>query len=61
MFVYAKEADVINVVLFGMTAKECREQNPNLDGNIRDYTDIIHLVVSVKEKVDSEASVSIYY
>ena len=45
MFVYANEADVINVALFGMTAKEWREQNPNLDGNIRDYTDIIHLVV----------------
>ena len=45
MFVYANEADVINVALFGMTAKEWREQNPNLDGNIRDYTDIIHLIV----------------
>lgn len=45
MFVYANEADVINVALFGMTAKEWREQNPNLEGNIRDYTDIIHLVV----------------
>ena len=45
MFVYANEADVINVVLFGMTAKEWREQNPNLSGNIRDYTDILHLVV----------------
>ena len=44
MFVYANEADVINVALFGMTAKEWREQNPNLDGNIRDYTDIIHLL-----------------
>lgn len=28
-----------------MTAKEWREKNPNLDGNIRDYTDILHLVV----------------
>lgn len=45
MFVYANEADVINVALFGMTAKQWRELNPNLDGNIRDYTDIIHLVV----------------
>jgi hypothetical protein len=45
MFVYANEADVINVALFGMTAKEWREQNPNLSGNIRDYTDILHLVV----------------
>lgn len=44
-FVYANEADVINVALFGMTAKEWRESNPNLDGNIRDYTDILHLVV----------------
>ena len=44
-FVYANEADVINVALFGMTASEWRKNNPNLDGNIRDYTDIIHLVV----------------
>ncbi len=44
-YVYASEADVINVALFGMTAKEWRDKNPNLDGNIRDYTDILHLVV----------------
>jgi len=44
-FVYANEADVINVALFGMTAKEWRENNPNLSGNIRDYTDILHLIV----------------
>ena len=44
-FVYANEADVINVALFGMTAKEWRENNPNLEGNIRDYADILHLVV----------------
>lgn len=44
-FVYANEADVINVALFGMTAKEWRDNNPNLNGNIRDYTDMLHLVV----------------
>ena len=44
-FIYASEADVINVALFGMTAKEWRENNPNLNGNIRDYADILHLVV----------------
>ena len=44
-FIYANEADVINVALFGMTAKQWRENNPNLDGNVRDYTDILHLVV----------------
>lgn len=44
-FVYANEADVINVALFGMTAKEWRENNPDLKGNIRDYTDILHLIV----------------
>ena len=44
-FVYANEADVLNVALFGMTAKEWRENNPNLNGNIRDYTDILHLVI----------------
>lgn len=45
VFVYANEADVINVALFGMTAKEWRKNNPKLEGNIRDYTDILHLVV----------------
>lgn len=44
-FVYAEEADVLNVALFGMTAKEWKDKNPNLDGNIRDYTDILHLIV----------------
>lgn len=44
-FVYADEADVINVALFGLTAKEWKENNPDLKGNIRDYTDILHLVV----------------
>ena len=44
-FIYANEADVINVALFGMTAKEWRENNPNLKGNVRDYADILHLVV----------------
>ena len=46
-FVYANEADVINVALFGMTAKEWRENNPKLakNGNIRDYTDLLHLII----------------
>ena len=46
-FVYAEEADVLNVALFGMTAKEWREINPKLakEGNIRDYTDLVHLVI----------------
>lgn len=54
-FVYADEADVLNVALFGMTAKEWRNINPNLNGNIRDYTDILHLVVlSNLEVLNSE-------
>ena len=44
-FVYANEADVINVALFGQTAGEWRKNNPDLEGNIRDYTDILHLIV----------------
>ena len=46
-FIYAEEADVLNVALFGMTAKEWRENNPTLadKGNIRDYTDLLHLVI----------------
>lgn len=44
-FVYAEEADILNVALFGMTAKEWKNRNPNLDGNIRDYADILHLII----------------
>ena len=46
-FVYAEEADVLNVALFGVTAKEWREKNPSVadKGNIRDYTDLLHLVI----------------
>jgi len=46
-FIYAEEADVLNVALFGMTAKEWREKNPELanSGNIRDYTDLLHLII----------------
>ena len=46
-FVYAEEADVLNVALFDMTAKEWREANLDLahDGNMRDYTGLLHLVI----------------
>ena len=46
-FVYASEADVLNVALFGMTAKEWRTNNPDIadKGNIRDYTDLLHLII----------------
>ena len=46
-FVYAEEADVLNVALFGMTAKEWKENNKKIadKGNIRDYTDLLHLVI----------------
>lgn len=43
--VYANEADVLNVALFGKTAKEWRNENIGKDGNIRDYADITQLVV----------------
>ncbi len=44
-FIYANEADLLNVALLGMTAKEWREGNPGKDGNIRDYATIEQLVV----------------
>jgi hypothetical protein len=43
-YLYANEADVLNVSLFGMTAKQWREANPNLKGNIRDYATINELI-----------------
>lgn len=42
--IYANEADVLNVAMFGMTAKEWRETNPGLKGNIRDYATINELI-----------------
>ncbi len=42
--VYASEADVLNVALFGMTAKQWRDENPDLAGNIRDYATINELI-----------------
>lgn len=44
-FVYANEADLLNVALFGLTAKEWREANPDKSGNIRDYATLEQLVV----------------
>lgn len=44
-FVYANEADLLNVALFGITSKEWRENNPNQKGNIRDYASLEQLVV----------------
>ena len=43
-FVYASEADVLNVALFGMTAKQWREKNPDKKGNMRDYAEVSQLV-----------------
>ena len=56
-YIYSEEADVLNVALFGMTAKQWRTQNPNLaeKGNIRDYTDLLHLVIlSNLENINAE-------
>lgn len=46
-FVYADEADLLNVALFGKTAKEWRMENPKKKGNIRDYATISQLLVLV--------------
>ena len=42
--IYANEADVLNVALFGVTAKEWRDANPDLKGNLRDYANINQLI-----------------
>ncbi|MGB4535327.1 MAG: KilA-N domain-containing protein, partial [Tenuifilaceae bacterium] len=44
-FIYADEADMLNVALFGMTANQWRENNSDKKGNIRDYATIEQLVV----------------
>ncbi|MBU0641611.1 MAG: KilA-N domain-containing protein [Planctomycetes bacterium] len=54
-FVYASEADILNMALFGMTAKEWRTKNPKLEGNIRDYSNVEQLVVlSNMESMNAE-------
>ena len=54
-FTYATEADVLNVAMFGMTAKQWREANPNLDGNIRDHATLQQLIiVSNLESLNAE-------
>lgn len=42
--IYANEADLLNVAMFGMTAKQWRETNPDLKGNIRDYATVNELI-----------------
>lgn len=43
-FIYASEADLLNVALFGKTASEWRKENPTLKGNIRDYATMEQLI-----------------
>lgn len=45
--IYADEADIINVALFGMTAREWKQKNPSKQGNIRDYANVAELVCLV--------------
>ncbi len=55
LYVYANEADILNVALFGMTSKEWKDKNPTLDGNMRDYANILLLVIlSNLENINSE-------
>ena len=55
LYAYANEADILNVALFGMTAKEWKEKNPTLDGNMRDYANILQLIIlSNLENLNSE-------
>ncbi len=43
-YIYASEADVLNIALFGQTAKQWRDENPDSDGNIRDDANVSQLV-----------------
>ena len=54
-YVYANEADILNVALFGITAKEWKDKNPDLEGNMRDYANILQLVILVNlENLNAE-------
>ncbi len=51
---YASEADILNMALFGITAKQWKEQNPNKKGNIRDFASINELIcLSNLENINS--------
>ena len=43
-YIYASEADVLNMAVFGITAKDWRERNPDLQGNMRDYAELNQLI-----------------
>ena len=52
--IYANEADVLNVAMFGVTAKQWRDANPELKGNIRDYATVNELIcLSNKENLNA--------
>lgn len=54
-YIYTNEGDLLNIALFGITAKEWRESNPNKEGNIRDYVTAEQLVVLANlENLNSE-------
>lgn len=54
-FTYASEADMLNVALFGKTAKQWRDENPDVQGNIRDGANIYQLIVLVNmESMNAE-------
>ena len=53
--IYASEADVLNMALFGKTAKKWKDENPEKDGNIRDYASIVELLVMANiESINAE-------
>lgn len=55
LYAYANEADILNVALFGMTAKKWKDKNPTLNANMRDYANILQLVIlSNLENLNSE-------
>jgi hypothetical protein len=56
--IYANEADLLNVALFGKTAQQWRTENPKSEGNIRDYANIEQLVVL--SNIESINAVLIY-
>ncbi len=54
-FVYADEADLLNIALFGKTAKQWLEANPEMDGNMPDHASLAQLVVLVNlESMNTE-------
>jgi len=58
-YTYASEADLLNVALFGQTAKQWKNNNPSKKGNVRDDANLNQLLVLAIKQMDTLASINL--